>query len=63
MRQPECHNRLARARWGKIHRVSLHEKKKKISVMQNPSVSIRSGRSDAFDLGHKMLCATERFVV
>jgi hypothetical protein len=63
MRQPLTNNRLARARWGEIHRVSHHEKKKKISVRQNPSVSNRSGRSDAFDLGHKMLCATERFIV
>jgi hypothetical protein len=36
MRQPLTHNRLARARWGETRRISLHEKKKKISVVQKP---------------------------
>jgi hypothetical protein len=29
------HKRLARAAWGETRRISAHEKKKKISVVQN----------------------------
>jgi hypothetical protein len=32
--EPKSHKRLARARWGQTLRISLHEKKKKISVVQ-----------------------------
>jgi hypothetical protein len=31
------HKQLARARWGEIHRISPHEKKKKISLGQKYS--------------------------
>jgi hypothetical protein len=34
-RQQAVSNRLARAAWGEIRRISLHEKKEKISLVQN----------------------------
>jgi hypothetical protein len=35
--EPATAKRLARSRWSETHRISLHEKKKKILLVQNSS--------------------------